>query len=131
MRVTFSGCSDAQATYCGGVDPRGVLTPGQQYEVVRTEVFDCHTHYHIEVDGKLIPFNSGCFGEWEPEELPERLQTVIVDTENTFVVRIDSDPRGSRTGYANIIPQGADRASRDFAIAFGTEFVKRWNEGYV
>lgn len=131
MKVTFSGCSDAQATFAGGVDPRGILTPGQTYDVVQREVFDFHTHYHIEVDGKLIAFNSGCFGEWKPEELPDKLQTVVVDTLNAFLVRIDADPRGSRTGYANIIPQGADRASRDFAIAFGVEFVKRWNEGPV
>ena len=126
-QVTFSGCSNMQATYGGGVDPRGVLTPGQTYEVVRVEVFDWHTHYHIEIDGKLLAFGSGCFGEWEPEKLPEKLQMIVVDTENAFLVRIDSDPRSSRTGYANIIPQGADRQSRDFAIAFGKKFVECWN----
>ena len=127
-QVTFTGCSNAQATLCGGRDPRILLKRGQAYDVVRTEVYDFHTQYYIEVDGEELPFNSGCFEEWEEEKLPEKLQVIVVDTANAFLVRIDSDPRGSRTGYANVIPQGIDRASRDFAIAFGKELVERWNK---
>ena len=129
--VKFLGCSNAQATYAGGADPRKLLEKGKTYDVVNIIVYDWHTHYYIEVNGEPIPFNSSCFGEYEEPkiELPKKLCTIIVDTENVFLVRIGTEPRTTDTGIANIIPIDRDisRFGRDRTIATAQHLVDCWN----
>lgn len=129
-KVTFSGCSDEQATWAGGKDPRKLLEKGQVYEIVKTEVYEWHTHYYIEVDGKEVPFNSACFGEWEEKiiELPKKLEAMIADTDNAFVVRIGTEPRTTDTGIANVICQGLERQKKDYVIQLAKHFVQCWNK---
>lgn len=131
LKVTFKGCSDEQVNWGGGEDPRKLLKKGQEYEVVRTKMYDWHTHYFIEVDGKELPFGSGCFGDWEEEkiELPKKLTTIIADTDHAFVVRIGAEPRISDTGIANIIPINRDvsRQGRDRTIKIAKHLVSCWN----
>ena len=61
--VEFNGCSDAQANWGQGQDPRKHLLEGAKYEVVNevvnTEVHSWHTLYWLK--GFEMPFNSGCF----------------------------------------------------------------------
>ncbi len=61
-------------------------------------------------------------------KLPEKIQAIIVDTDNAFIVRLDGDPRTTDTGIANVIPRGAEREHRDYAIKVGKHLVKCWNE---
>lgn len=59
--------------------------------------------------------------------LPKKLKAIIVDSEHVFLVRIGTEPRTTDTGIANVIPQGIDRNSRDFAIHIAEHLVKCWN----
>lgn len=59
--------------------------------------------------------------------LPSKLNAVVMDSENVFLVRIFAEPRLTDTGLANIIPQGIDRENRDFAIKFANRIVHCYN----
>jgi hypothetical protein len=61
LQVTFNGCSDAQANWGQGEDPRGLLKEGDTYEVINKEVHSWHTLFFIEIGGKELGFNSSCF----------------------------------------------------------------------
>lgn len=61
LQVTFNGCSDAQANWGQGEDPRELLKEGETYEVVDKEVHSWHTLFFIEVNGEEMGFNSSCF----------------------------------------------------------------------
>lgn len=134
-KVTFWDCSDGQANFGSGKDPRGLLEKGKEYDVANIDIHDWYTLYYIKVNNKLVPFNSGCFFYQQDNpmskpiiELPEKLQAIIADTDNVFVVRIGTDPRTTDTGIANIICQGTSRADRDRVIAIANHLVKCWNE---
>lgn len=58
-KLIYTGCSDAQVSFGGHDDPRGVLIEGQAYEVERREVHSWHTK--ITLKGIPGRFNSVCF----------------------------------------------------------------------
>lgn len=62
MKVKFVECSDEQASFCGGEDPREHLKINEIYELENVEVHSWHTRYFIKgFDGMW--FNSVCFEE--------------------------------------------------------------------
>ena len=61
MRAKFIECSDAQANWGSGEDPRKHLVLGEVYVVDDVEVHSMHTLYYING----VPFNSVCFKEIE------------------------------------------------------------------
>ena len=63
MKVRYNDCTDTQANWGRGVDPRPILQEGQEYEVDRTETHTWHTLYFLK--GFAKPFNSVCFTEIE------------------------------------------------------------------
>lgn len=60
-KMKYAGCSDAQAQYGNGDDPRKFLKIGEVYEILDEEVYHWYTLYHIMVDGVIRKFNSVCF----------------------------------------------------------------------
>lgn len=66
MKVRFTECSDEQARWGSGSDPREFLKLGEIYTVVDEEEHSWHTLYYLE--GFEEGFNSVCFEEltkWE------------------------------------------------------------------
>lgn len=63
MKVKFYGCSDAQANWGSGSDPRKYLTQGQEYEVEKEEVHSWHTLLFLKGIEGSKGFNSACFQE--------------------------------------------------------------------
>lgn len=111
--------------------------PGKIYVVAKIAVHEWSTEVFLEGFDK--PFNSVSFNDVDENavdetieitepELPKRLEAMIVDTDNAFLVRIVTDPRTTDTGIANIIPTGVSREEKDYAIAIGKNLVKCWNE---
>lgn len=66
MRVKFIGCSDAQANFGRGADPRKYLKVGKIYNRVKKEIHSWHTLYYLESFD--APFNSVCFKEVGAEQ---------------------------------------------------------------
>ena len=60
MKAIYNGASDEQVKWGANDDPRGVLTEGKEYEVLRTDVHTWHTKY-ILADYPALKFNSVCF----------------------------------------------------------------------
>ncbi len=60
-KVKFNGCSDTQANWGRGADPRLHLKKEQEYELDRTEVHSWHTLYYLK--GITEGFNSVCFSD--------------------------------------------------------------------
>jgi len=58
-KMIYTGCSDAQAIFCGSEDPRPYLKIGQEYLVIDIVIRSYHTMYFIE--GFKQGFNSACF----------------------------------------------------------------------
>ena len=65
MKVKYLGCTDAQANWGHGDDPRRFLDAGGSYDVDRKEVHSWHTLYYLK--GFHLPFNSVCFEEVDNE----------------------------------------------------------------
>lgn len=62
VKVRYNGCTEAQANWGHGVDPRPLLTEGLVYTLIREpEVHSWHTLYWLK--GYVGPFNSVCFEE--------------------------------------------------------------------
>jgi len=61
-KVKFDGCSDAQANWGRGDDPRKYLEIGKVYKVIKTELHSWHTLYYLE-GFEHNPFNSACFDQ--------------------------------------------------------------------
>lgn len=60
MEIRYKGCSDTQANFGRGDDPRKYLTVGQTYKLLRTDIHSWHTLYYLEgFEDK--GFNSVCF----------------------------------------------------------------------
>lgn len=61
MKVKYLGCTDDQAKWGSGQDPRKSLVEGQVYELEFEDEHSWHTLYYLEgIDGG---FNSVCFEE--------------------------------------------------------------------
>jgi len=63
MKVKFIKCSDEQAQFGGGVDPRKYLVLNKVYEVVNKEVHSWYTMYYLKGFPSFYFFNSVCFEE--------------------------------------------------------------------
>lgn len=116
------------------------LVLGNVYAVVKTEVHERHTNVFLE--GFDEPFTSCLFDEVDEnavdevieikkKPLPEKLEVVIVDEPNAFVVRICTEPRTTRTGIANVICQGIDDESKDFVKRIAEALVYCYNDKHT
>jgi len=61
FKVLFNGCSDAQAEWGRGEDPRDYLQIGRIYTVHKIEIHSWHTLWYIFIEEKELAFNSCCF----------------------------------------------------------------------
>ena len=125
--------SDDQLNYGshGFADTREFLKEGKEYEAV----IDEHSwHTYVCINGK--GFNVVCFEQLgddigdevnRPDGLPKKLEAIIVDTPNVFMLRIGTVPRTTDRGLANIIPMGISRDDKDAAIAFIKRLVNCYN----
>jgi len=69
MKVKYIGTSNDQVNWGGNDDPRGLLTEGNTYEILKTEVHSWHTKYYL----KEFPdkkFNSVSFESASPPSQP-------------------------------------------------------------
>lgn len=59
-KVIYHGCEDIQANWGMCSDPRGLLTIGNEYTVMRIDSHDWYTKYYLK-EMPLFGFNSVCF----------------------------------------------------------------------
>ena len=59
MKVIFKECSNTQANWGSGADPRKFLTIGETYDLLEEEVHSYHTLFYLY--GFREGFNSVCF----------------------------------------------------------------------